>query len=266
MTLKEKYGEWALITGASSGIGEEFARRLAADEMNLILVARREKKLQALAKELKEKHQIEVVIAPIDLSQNDFMKELKECIGKREVSMLINDAGFGSNGEFINADAEQEINMVKVNCLAPTILTHHFACKMAERKKGAIVFLGSIVAFQPTPFMTTYAATKVFNAYMGDALWYELRKYNIDVLTLNPGGTETEFQRISNASTGPKPRTVQQVVSTALKALGKKPSVIDGNMNKALGISSRFVSRKFMIKAAGSIAEKLRSRKFGSKN
>jgi uncharacterized protein len=261
MSLKEKYGEWALVTGASSGIGEEFAKRLAQEQMNLILVARRKKRLQILAKELKEKYQIKVVIAPVDLSKNDFIDDLKEFVGKREIAVLINNAGFGLNGEFIYTDPEQDAEMVKVNCLAPTILTHYFVPKMVEKRNGAILFLGSVVVFQPTPYMTTYAATKVFNAYVGDALWYELKKYNIDVLTINPGGTETEFQRISNASTGLKPRTAKQVVDTALKALGKKPSVIDGVINKMLCASARFTSRKFRIKIAGRIAEKLRSKK-----
>ncbi|MEW6702127.1 MAG: SDR family oxidoreductase [Bacteroidota bacterium] len=261
MLLKEKYGSWALITGASSGIGEEFARRLASEKMNLILVARRKEKLEILASKLKEEHKIKVVTAPVDLSKKKFLERLKEFVGEREVGVLINNAGFGSNGEFINANADEETKMVKLNCLAPTILTHYFARPMVERKKGAIIFLGSVVAFQPTPFMTTYSATKAFNAFMGDALWYELKKYNIDVLSLNPGGTSTEFQRVASSSSGPMPRTAQQVVNTAMKALGRKPSVVDGFYNKVLVVSSRLISRKLTLLVAGYITRKLYSKK-----
>lgn len=261
MKLIEKYGSWALITGASSGIGEEFARRLASEKMNLILVARRKERLEILAAKLKEEHKVKIVTAPIDLSKKKFLEELKEYVGEREVGVLINNAGFGSNGEFINADADEEAKMVMLNCVAPVILTHHFVRPMVERKKGAIIFLGSVVAFQPTPFMTTYSATKAFNAFMGDALWYELKKYNIDVLSLNPGGTSTEFQRVANSSTGPAPRTVQQVVNTAMKSLGRKPSVVDGFYNKVLAVSSRLISRKLTLLIAGYITRKLYSKK-----
>ena len=261
MTMKEKYGDWALITGASSGIGDEFARRFAKEKINLILVARRKERLEKLSAELSKAFSIETVVAPVDLLQDNFLTALKEKVGNREVGILINNAGFGSNGEFINADADYETKMVKVNCVAPTILTHHFVSQMVERKKGAVIFLGSIVAFQPTPFMATYSATKVFNAYLGESLWYELRKHNIDVLSLNPGGTETEFHRIANSATGPVPRTAEQVVATALSALGKKPSVVDGFYNKALSVSSKFSTRKLTVIISGWITSALYSKK-----
>jgi uncharacterized protein len=261
MTLKEKYGQWALITGPSSGIGEEFARYLASKGLNLVLVARRKERLERLLNELKKENGIDIAIAPLDLKDEKFIDTLKGITNNKEIGILINNAGFGLNGEFVDLDVETEADMVKVNCIAPTILTHHFVKPMVQRRKGAIIFLGSVVACQPTPYMTTYAATKVFNAFMGDALWYELKKYNIDVLTLNPGGTETEFQRISNAATGPTPRTVKQVVNTAMNALGKKPSVIDGFLNKIMGTSSRFGSRKSVVSVSGWIAKKLYSKK-----
>ena len=257
MTINEKYGEWALITGASSGIGEEFARRLAKEKINLILLARRKDRLARLAAELSNAYRIETVIAEVDLSKDNFLDVLIEVVGKREVGILINNAGFGYNREFINVDSDHETKMIKVNCIAPTILTHHFLLPMVERKKGAVIFLGSLVAFQPTPFMATYSATKVFNSYLGEALWYELKKYNIDVLSLNPGGTATEFQRIANSSTGPAPRTAEQVVLTAFNSLGKKSCVVDGFYNKVLSFLSRFISRKMTVKVSGWITTSL---------
>jgi len=261
MDLKEKYGSWALITGASSGIGEEFAKRFAALGLNLILVARRKEKLEILSQELNTKYNINIITAPVDLTSENFLEDLKKYTAEIEIGILVNNAGIGSNGEFIHASPEKEAEMVKLNCLAPTILTHYFVKQMVERRKGAIIFLGSVVGFQPTPFMATYSATKAFNSFLGDTLWYELKKYNIDVLSLNPGGTATEFQRIANSGTGPVPRTVEQVVTTALKALGKKPSVVDGLYNKILAISSRFGSRKFVVTTAGFITKVLYKKK-----
>jgi len=261
MDFKEEYGNWALVTGASSGIGEEFAKRFAAFGMNLILVARRKERLEKLSQELSTKYNITVVTAPIDLTTDNFLEDLKKYTSDIEIGILVNNAGIGSNGEFIDANPDKEAEMVKLNCLAPTLLTHYFVKQMIERRKGAIIFLGSVVGFQPTPFMATYSATKAFNSFLGYALWYELKKYNIDVLSLNPGGTATEFQRLAKSNTGPLPRTVEQVVITALKALGKKPGVVDGFYNKVLAVSSRFASRKFVVTAAGFIAKSLYKKK-----
>jgi len=259
--IKTKYGSYALITGASSGIGEEFARRLASEKYNLILVARRLERLEKLAAELSSANGIDVIPVQLDLSEENFIENLKPIIEKKEIGILVNNAGVGSTGEFINADSDYETKMVKLNCVAPTILTHYVSRKMIERKNGAIIFLGSVVAFQPTPYMATYAATKVFNQFLGNALWWELKKYNIDVLVVNPGGTETEFQRIADAATGPVPRMPKNVVDTALNALGKKPNVVDGFFNKLISISSRFTSKKFIISASGKITDKLYSKK-----
>ncbi|PKL82955.1 MAG: oxidoreductase [Ignavibacteriae bacterium HGW-Ignavibacteriae-3] len=253
MLLKEKYGVWALITGASAGIGEEFAKRFASENINLILVARREEKLNKLAAELKTKNDIEVVSAPVDLSEPNFIVKLQSYIGDREISILVNNAGFGYNGEFQKAELKNQIDMISVNCLAPTIITHNILQGMVNRKKGAIIFLGSLVGYQPTPFTTSYSATKAFNLFMGEGLWYELKKYNIDVLALNPGGTKTEFQKVANTSAGPYPRDVSQVVDTALKHLGKRMSVVDGFMNKVLSIIPRFITRRMTVLTAGKI-------------
>lgn len=256
MTLHEKYGSWALITGASSGIGEEFARRLASEKMNIILVARRKDRLEKLAEELKEKHCVSIIVAPLDLSKNNFLKELKRYVEDREVGLLINNAGSGYNGDFGDSNVELLTDMIRVNCIAPTLLTHHFVQSMKERKKGAIIFLGSLVGFLPTPFATTYSATKAFNLFMGEGLWYELRKYNIDVLTLNPGRTDTEFQKVANTSAGPTPRTVEEVVNTAMKYLGKRMSIVDGFHNKLLSIVPRLLTRRMTVQLSGKIRTK----------
>jgi short-subunit dehydrogenase len=254
----EKYGKWVLITGASSGIGEEFARKFAALGFNLVLIARRKDKLNKIARELSELHKVEIIDIEQDLSEDNFLENITSKIGNKEIGILINNAGLGGLGEFHNADSDHEAKMVKVNCAAPVILTHHFVKSMIERKKGAIIFLGSLLSFQPTPYSATYSATKVFNSFLGDSLWYELKKYNIDVLSLNPGGTDTEFLRLSKKyRKGPILRTTKDVVETALMALGRKPSVIDGYINKTTVFFGRLLPRKILIKMSGLISGKL---------
>ena len=255
---QEKYGKWVLITGASSGIGEEFARKFASLGFNMVLVARRKEKLNIVARDLSELYKVEIIAIKQDLSEDNFLENIIDKVGDKEIGILINNAGLGSVGEFHNVDPDHEAKMVKVNCVAPTVLTHHFAKQMIERKRGAIIFLGSLLSFQPTPYSAAYSATKAFNSFLGDSLWYELKKYNIDVLSLNPGGTDTEFLRLSNKyRKGPILRTTKDVVETALKALGRKPSVIDGFLNKSAVFLGRLLPRKMLIIMSGLISGKL---------
>lgn len=264
--LKLKYGEWALITGASSGIGKEFAFRLASQGINLILVARRKDLLEKLSAILKLEYGIEVIIAAIDLSENNFLEKLIESTGSKEVSILINNAGIGRPGEYKNSDPEYESRMIKLNCLAPGVLTNYFGKKMIVKGKGAIIFLGSIVAFQPTPLMATYSATKAFNLYLGNALWPELKKYGVDVLTVNPGNTSTEFERMVLNDNSPLTRNAGQVVDTALRSLGKRPNIVDGLINKFLTLLSRLGPLRLIVAVTGLITRKLYRINFAENN
>jgi len=253
-SLKEKYGSWALVTGASSGIGKEFAKYFADEGFNLVLVARRIERLEELAKQLKEKNNIDVISVCADLSKDDFLSLVLEKIKDIEINILVNNAGIGSSGRFETIPTEKEIDLVKLNCLAPLILTHHFVKGMIKNKKGAIIFLGSIVAFQPNPFVSTYAASKSFNLMMGSGLWYELKKYNIDVLSVSPGGTRTEFLRTGKSNSGLIVDEPENVVRTAINALGKKPSIVHGIINKTMIKLSRLLPLKYSTRLAGFVA------------
>ncbi|MCF8239991.1 MAG: SDR family oxidoreductase [Melioribacteraceae bacterium] len=253
----KKYGEWALITGASSGIGEEFAKRLAKENYNLVLVARRIDRLNSLAEELKNKYKINIKTIQADLSKSNFLESIIPVTEKLDIGMLINNAGFGSTGKFTETNSQHEIDMVHVNCVAPTILTHHFVKEMKLKKRGAVIFLGSVVGYQPTPYMAAYSATKVFNSYLGEALANELKEYNIDVLSINPGSTNTEFHGIANVGKAPFIRTAENVVNTALNSLGRKYSVVDGLMNKIIAISGRLIPRRYLVNITGRITKKL---------
>ena len=144
--FKQKYGPWALITGASSGIGMEFARQLAAMGINLVLVARREDKLNTLATELKSSHGIDAKVVMADLSRDDFLPTLRSATAGLEIGLLVNNAGLTTTGAIVDNKLEDELNLLHLNCRAPLILAHEYGKPMRERKRGGIIFLGSVLS------------------------------------------------------------------------------------------------------------------------
>ena len=224
-------------------------------------MARRRQHLEDLSEELSSEHQVQALPVSLDLSDADFMQTLVDAVGDREVGMLINNAGCGSTGVFSENDPVKEADMVRVNCWAPTVLTHHFVPPMVRRGRGAVIFLGSVVGYQATPYMTTYSATKAFNVFMGEGLWFELKRFNIDVLSLAPGSTNTEFHGVANMTLGPLFATPEQVVQTAMKALGRRPCVVVGRLNKALAKEYRVLPRRLLVALAGQIISRFHYRK-----
>src|SRR5918911_1610120 len=184
-----------LITGASSGIGEAFARRLAAEGENVLVVARSEDKLASLCNELGRAHNVNAQYVALDLTERDAGSRLFEETEKRglEVELLINNAGFGSTGDFLSLPLERYLEMIDLNIKALVDLTYRYLGPMRERKRGAIINVASTAAFQPVPFMATYAATKAFVLSFSEALWEENRERGVKVLALCPGVTDTNF-------------------------------------------------------------------------
>jgi short-subunit dehydrogenase len=252
--LKEKYGEWALITGASSGIGREFARYLSKEKINLVLIARRYEKLLELKDELTTKYKIEILPVQSDLTKDESIAKINEIVGQINVGILINNAGAGYVGKFSEMDLKKGAGLVKLNCLAPVMLTHHFIKKMIQNRKGAIIFLGSIVGLQPSPYLAVYSATKSFNIFFAEALWYELKKFNIDVLSVSPGSTATDFERVSKDTSKFITSKPEEVVASAFKSLGKKPAIIHRTINKILIGLSNLLPIKISLTLAGKIA------------
>jgi hypothetical protein len=229
--LRGRYGEWALVTGASAGIGAEFARALARDGLSVVLTARRDERLSELASELEQSHRVRTRVVGADLSRPDDVERLAEAVADLDVAVLVNNAGVGYAGAFAKQDAVRLRAMVEVNCTAPVVLTSRLLPRMLERGgKTAIVFSGSIAGRQPLPFQALYGATKAFDLLFGEALSVELRGSGVDVLVLEPGVTETEFQekagQIAHAG-----ESAADVVATALEALGRRPAVIPGWWN-----------------------------------
>lgn len=223
----ERYGAWALITGASSGLGEEFSKQLAELGMNLVLVARRKQRLDSLAEQLSSQYGIGTMVMDLDLSSPHFMEQLTPLVDELEIGLVILNAGFSLTGEFIQQDIQKHEQLLNVNCYAPLQLSHAFAQQMAKRGRGGIIFVSSAVSFAPSPYWTHYAATKAYSRLLGEGLAYELKHKGIDVLTLSPGGMKTEFQSIAGIdATGAM--SVKPVAKSALRNLGKKSMVVPG--------------------------------------
>jgi len=249
----QKYGPWAIITGASSGIGEEFAKQLAARKMNLVLVARRKEKLELLSRELIKAHGIEVKIVFADLSNPDFLEKIQSVASSLEIGLLVNNAGFALTGEFLGHTLEEELSLLNVNCRAPLMLAHTFGKKMAQRGNGGIINVASASAFLPMPFWTNYAASKAYLLHFSEGLGYELRKKGVDVLALCPGSTRTEFSKVAGTTSGGM--EPNQVVELGLKKLGKQPVAIAGFSNKIISFISRFFSRKLLTKIGAGVVQ-----------
>ena len=225
-----------LITGASSGIGEAFARRLAEEKHNLVLVARSEEKLHELCDELMLKHKITAHYVALDLTEFESDKKLYEETERHgfEIEWLINNAGFGSMGDFAELDLERELEMVSLNIMALVALTHRFLEKMRLRKSGVIINVSSTAGFQAIPFMATYAATKAFVTSFSEAIAEENRPFGITVTAVCPGPTETNFFAASKAIpfSAKGMQTPEAVVEKALKAVrARKPLVVSGITN-----------------------------------
>ncbi|HEY0078909.1 MAG TPA: SDR family oxidoreductase [Pyrinomonadaceae bacterium] len=247
-----------LITGASSGIGEEFARRLAARGENLLLVARSEDKLAALCGELKREHKIEAQYVALDLTEADAPQHLFDETSRRglEVETLINNAGFGSMGEFTDFAPARDMEMIDLNVKALVALTHLYIRPMRERRRGTIINVASTAAFQGVPYMATYAATKAFVLSFSEALSEENRPYGIRVLALCPGSTDTNFFEVAQGERPPQSimQTPRQVVETALKAVERNRShVISGWGNFWMVEAERFAPRSLVARIAGRI-------------
>ncbi len=245
-----------LITGASSGIGEVFARKLAARGRNVLLVARSEDKLITLCNELGRSNSVRAQYVALDLSNPESPARLFEEAQKRglSVDMLVNNAGFGSMGEFSKLDPARELNMIDLNIKSLVELTYRFLQPMLERKQGVIINVASTAAFQPVPFMATYAATKAFVLSFSEALWEENRNYGIQVMALCHGVTDTNF---FEAARGYKPparvsQTPEEVVDAALRGLARRRShIISGWTNFLMTQSERLAPRSLIIRVAG---------------
>lgn len=246
----------ALVTGASSGIGAEFARELAKRGMSLILVARSEEILSQIASDLSARYGITAHVVAADLSHADVATQVAAAVEQTglQVDLLINNAGFMTHGAFEKLDPATEQAEIMVNVAAVVGLTRMFLPGMLARQNGGIINVASVAGFQPIPYLAVYAATKAFVISFSVALWEECRGRNVHVMGLCPGTTTTELFTRGNAQAAAlgTPRTVQHVVATALKGLDRKQSlVVDGLKNSLLTHGPRLIPRWFAAVCAG---------------
>jgi short-subunit dehydrogenase len=228
--LKDFDGKWALVTGASAGIGVALARELARNGAKLILTARRKDRLDALAAELSAQG-TEVRILLADQAKPDAPQAIYDATAGAglAVEILINNAGLGQYGEFVSVDLEQELSQIRVNCEAMVHLSRLFVPDMVERRRGWVMVLASTASFQPVPFLSTYAATKGFDRFFTLGLAEEVAPFGVHVTALCPGPTESEFFAVAGAEKAPggnslanrKRQSAEEVARLGLEALAR---------------------------------------------
>lgn len=249
-------GKWALVTGASAGIGRALAEQLAAGGTHLVLTARRRDRLEQLAKELSGLHGVRVEVAVADLTQPNAPEDLFAFTRnkKLEIDLLVNNAGFGQYGLFHQSDPARLMEMVQVNCSAVVHLTRLFLPGMVERRRGGILILGSTAAFQGVPFFAAYAATKAFDLIFAEGLAEEVREFGVRVCCLCPGSTQSEFREVAGTPERVTSRqeTSEKVARVGLQALAEgKSYVISGAANYLLTHSQRLTPRRMVTRIAG---------------
>lgn len=248
-------GKWALVTGASAGIGVALAKELAVGGAKLVLTARRKDRLEALAQQLAYTYKVQTEVCVADLADANAPEKIFAFTQEKrmEIDVLINNAGFGQYGEFPTIETKRLLNMVQVNCIAVVHLTRLYLPDMMKRRRGDVLILASTASFQAVPFISTYAATKAFDLLFAEGLAEEMKPYGIRVCALCPGSTESEFQEVAGQQQFQrKAETAEKVARTGLEALAAgKSYVISGLGNYLAAHGQRLVSRRLVTRIAG---------------
>ena len=255
--FRTTYGPWALVTGASSGIGREFARALAGRGLDLVLAARRIDRLESLADELTRSSDVSVRPVQVDLSRPDGVQRLDEATSDLEVGLAVSNAGAIIPGSFLHPSAETQAEFVQLNATTPMQISHLFGGRMAERGRGGIVLVSSTSAFNGVPYLANYAAVKAYQLVLGEALHTEFAAKGVDLLVLAPGPTRTEMadtEGIDFAQLPMKWMSPEDVVAAALRALGRKAVVVPGATNRVMRLlTTRVMPRRASVALWGSM-------------
>ena len=235
---KKRFGPWALVTGASSGIGREFARQIAASGINVVLVARREALLDEVGRAIAKDFKVQYRTVVADLSQAGFLENLAKATDDLDIGLVVSNAGTGNPGEFLKIDREELESLLRLNTLAHLDIAHHFGQKLASRGRGGLLLVGAMGASNGLPYMANDGAAKAYVHSFGEALHVELKPLGVHVTVLPPGLTETPV--IAKFGLSPdtmpmKPMKVEQCVSEGLKALEENRSmIIPGRLNRIM--------------------------------
>ena len=255
--IAEWRGKWALITGASAGIGVALAKELASGGANLVLTARRQERLEELRRELTTKYNIKIAIFAANLADPSAPEKIYAFTRAQRISieLLVNNAGFGAYGDLPSIEIRRLLDMVQVNCAAVVHLTRLYLPEMVERRSGDILILASTAAFQAVPYITTYAATKAFDLLFAEGLAEEMKPHGIRVCALCPGSTESEFHVVAGQEKFMrKGETAEKVARTGLKALAAGKSYVISGVGNYLGAhGERLVPRRMVTRIAGNM-------------
>lgn len=248
----ERYGPWAVVTGASSGIGRELAIRAAAAGVHVVLVARREAVLDDLAGTLRRRYGVQCRVMAADLSRHAEVGAVIAATAELQVGLLVAAAGFGTSGPFLDGRAPDELAMLDVNCAAVYLMSRHFGARFAEQRRGGIVLLSSIVAYQGVPRAAHYAATKAYVHTLAEGLHQELRPHGVDVLSVAPGPVHSEFAAVAGMTMS---RALQpaDAVAPIFAALGRRSVTVPGRLSKVLTWSLAPLPRRARVSIMGRV-------------
>lgn len=232
--MRERYGRWALVTGASSGIGRSLARGLAAQGLDIVLVSDQESELEAVADELRTVHGVQARVCCVDLARPDVLDVLRATTHDLEISVLVNNASFGVLGPFNARSLADYETLIAVNVRAYLALTHEYLPAIAAANRGALIFVSSLNALSPIGGSAVYTASKAFELSLAGGLWYELRDTAVDVLVVLPGPTRTGFQKKAGTKLATWAMEPEAVADGALAALGRDLVFVPGERNQAI--------------------------------
>jgi uncharacterized protein len=248
MIFKEKYGDTALIAGASEGMGAAYAQALAARGLGLVLIARRQEPLEVLAGQIRQQFKVNVTTIACDLASPDATQKIIDSTKDIPIDFLVYNAAASYIGPYLATGVETHTRIASVNMLTPLAILHHFGGKMVERGRGGIVLMSSIAGFQGSGYLATYAATKAFGRVLAEGLWYEWRRQGVDVIACCAGATMTPNYINTNpgkaSALEPKPQLPEQVVEECLKKIGTITVFVSGTGNKLVSFLMRHIFSK----------------------
>jgi short-subunit dehydrogenase len=251
--FKQKYGEWAIITGTSSGIGKSFANLLSQAKINTICISNEEEEQKAVCETFSKDYGVECIPCVVDLAHEDFINKVKEIVGDREIGMLICCASFGFVGPFETGEVQKYTDLIHVSVYSYFRLVYEYYPRMLAKNLGAIILTSSVNVASPLGMTAVYTSCKAFELYFGEALRWESRNSNIDIMVLLPGPTRTNFQKKAGTLVTPWAMEPDKVATLALKYLGRKWILITGWRNRLF----QFILRQLPIKTRIKVGSKV---------